>query len=450
VLVRPRLTDYFNLPLKQEAADFAIPFLDEDLPLYVDPFLLWKSPSQSEKALHTAMMASFNGLRDIAKSDRKRAISTLIALSECEEIGLGVGATRSGRRIGRGTAEEILRLFADLPDVERQGIQHVEVLQLYINQISKDRISDFTCSFLKSHLVDYTIAQSREVGIPMRSVQIDLYDYSSRRFISEGVQLPVNPVDGKPILLVPKRWLRFEPWISYDDFFARIVAPQDRLPQQRIPILTYNRANYGVVSEYVAARERQQADCKNDPLFRPIPVTSAKKKLATILKLPTGKDQNADKAYEDAAGPLLASLLYPQLDYATEQSRTESGVLIRDLIFFNGRSAEFLRDIFELYGSRQLVFEMKNVRAVEREHINQLNRYLNDEFGRFGVLVTRHALPASVRKNIVDLWSSQRRAIIALTDDDLALMVSVFESKQRQPYEVLKRAYIDFTRSLPS
>jgi len=214
--------------------------------------------------------------------------------------------------------------------------------------------------------------------------------------------------------------------------------------------LTYNRANYGVVSEYVATKERQQADCKNDPLFRPIPVISAKKKLATILKLPTGKDQNADKAYENAVGPLLASLLYPHLDYATEQSRTESGVLIRDLIFYNGRSVEFLKDIFDRYDSRQLVFEMKNVRVVEREHINQLNRYLNDEFGKFGVLVTRHPLPNSVRKNIVDLWSSQRRAIITLTDDDLELMVSVFESKQRQPYEVLKRAYIDFTRSLPS
>jgi len=29
-----------------------------------------------------------------------------------------------------------------------------------------------------------------------------------------------------------------------------------------------------------------------------------------------------------------------------------------------------------IYGSRQLVIELKNVREVEREHINQLNRYL--------------------------------------------------------------------------
>ena len=42
-LIRPRLNDYYGLPFTQEAVDFAIPFLDEDVPLYLDPFLLWKS-----------------------------------------------------------------------------------------------------------------------------------------------------------------------------------------------------------------------------------------------------------------------------------------------------------------------------------------------------------------------------------------------------------------------
>src|SRR3954454_8415732 len=106
MLVRPRLTDYYDLPLTQEAADFAIPFLDEDIPLYADPFLLWRSPAQSEKALHTLLISSFNGLGELAKSDRERAISTLVTLSECEEIGLGAGRTRTGRRIGRDTAHE--------------------------------------------------------------------------------------------------------------------------------------------------------------------------------------------------------------------------------------------------------------------------------------------------------------------------------------------------------
>ena len=38
-IVRPRLNDFHGIPLLQDKVDFAIPFLDEDIPLYVDPFL---------------------------------------------------------------------------------------------------------------------------------------------------------------------------------------------------------------------------------------------------------------------------------------------------------------------------------------------------------------------------------------------------------------------------
>ena len=39
-IVRPRITDFHGILLPQATTDFAIPFLDEDIPLYVDPFLL--------------------------------------------------------------------------------------------------------------------------------------------------------------------------------------------------------------------------------------------------------------------------------------------------------------------------------------------------------------------------------------------------------------------------
>lgn len=37
-IVRPRLNDYHGILLLQDKVDFVIPFLDEDIPLYVDPF----------------------------------------------------------------------------------------------------------------------------------------------------------------------------------------------------------------------------------------------------------------------------------------------------------------------------------------------------------------------------------------------------------------------------
>src|SRR5439155_5367435 len=108
-LIRPRFTDYYGLSLAQAELDFAIPFLDEDLPLYVDPFLLWKSPSQQDQALHTSITNSFNHLNYLSKKNKTDlAIETLVELSECSEVGLGLSKTRRGVRIGKDQAAEVL------------------------------------------------------------------------------------------------------------------------------------------------------------------------------------------------------------------------------------------------------------------------------------------------------------------------------------------------------
>ncbi len=363
MLIRPRLTDHFGVHKSQAELDFAIQFLNEDIPLYLDPFLLWKSPSQQDQALHTSITNSFNHLNYlIKKGEEDRAVSTLIALSECTEVGLGMSKSRRGSRIGSEQALEVLRLFKDISEYSQFGFSHFEVIQLYVAGISKDRVSDITCNYLKSFLVDYTIEQCEELGIPLHAVALPtVYNYRNYAFDeSTEVRLPVNPVDGKPLIFTPKRWLRFTPWINFDDYF-KTACPRDELfnpdePVDRVRVLKYNRDNYGAVERYVALKDKTAADCRNDPLFSQIPVVSARRKLNDILKLNSGKGDNADSKYETLCTELLATLLYPHLDFAQAQSRTESGRHVRDLIFYNNRSIDFLDEIFVNYGNRQLVF----------------------------------------------------------------------------------------------
>ncbi|EOF5683698.1 hypothetical protein ACK1IC_004157 [Salmonella enterica] len=456
-LFRPRITDHYGIHKSQADLDFAIQFFDEDIPLYVDPFLLWKSPSLQDQALHTAITNSFNHLNYLMKKRREEeAADTLINLSECSEIGLGVSKSRRGVKIGLKQANEILRLFNDVPEYSQFGFTHFEVIQLYVSSISKDRVSDIACNYIKSFLIDYTIEQSEINGIPMEGVILDaVYNYQKHSFdFNKKIRLPVNPKTKEPLIFTPKRWLRFNPWINFEDYFAS-YCPRDEIfnpnePEERVKILNFNRENYGVIEEYVKYKSRTSQDCQNDPLFSQIPVLSAKRKLAELLKLKTGKEDGADMRYEDLSADLLATLFYPHLDFANTQSRTESGRHIRDLIFYNNRDVDFLDEIFNEYDNRQLVIEMKNVKAIDRDHINQLNRYLQPNIGRFGIFLTRNPLPKAMYKNTIDLWSSQRKCIIAITDDDLKLMVDVYESKQRAPAEVLKKKYIEFRRSCPS
>ncbi|KPP82320.1 MAG: hypothetical protein HLUCCA04_06170 [Oceanicaulis sp. HLUCCA04] len=455
MLIRPRLTDYHGIMLAQEDADFAIPFFGEDIPLYVDPFLMWRSPSQQDMALHGALLAAFNYLGQLALTGRQdEAVNALIAASECDEVGLGSSPTRRGKRIGKAKAEELLAIFRRIPHYATHGLSHIEELQLFVEGISKDRISDFACSFLKSFLIDFTIDQCRRLGIPTEPKTVsNVWDPRSRTFVEVTTTLPIDPTDNSPLLLVPKRWLRFVPWISYEEYFEK-HCPQDEISHEpenltRVEVLQYNRDNYGVIAAYVAAKERAFQDAVNDPLFSQIPVRSARGKLAQIKKLPTGKTDGADAKYEAAVGQLLPSLLYPNLDFAKLQARTDSGVSIRDLIFYNTRRTPFLQELHADYGSKQITFEMKNVAAVERTHVDQLNRYMADELGRFGVFVCRTPLTRAIMQRAIDLWSGQRKAIVTLTDTDLEQMVEVFDSKQRDPIEVVAKKYVEFRRACP-
>lgn len=261
--IRPRLTDYHGISASQAELDFVIPFfLDEDVPLYVDPFLLWKSPSLQDNAFHTSLINSFNRVNWLAHKGRQdEAIRNLILASECDEVGLGVSANRKGKRIGKDIASDVLNVFKCIPQYSSHGFTHFEEIQLYVDGISKDRISDFTCSFLKSFLIDYTIAHCQSLNIPLKRTRIaSLYDYKKQEFLFDvDAELPIHPQNYTPLIFVPKRWLRFVTWINFDDYFAT-ACPKDDLhnrqgSNERVDVLLFNRANYGVVADYVRSKE---------------------------------------------------------------------------------------------------------------------------------------------------------------------------------------------------
>ena len=227
-IVRPRLVDFYNIPVTQEEVDFAIPFLDEDIPLYVDPFLLWKSPSMQDNSLHLMITNSFNHIGNLFNTgNEEEAISLLIRASECDEVGLGNSKSKTGKRIGEKLAKNILSPFKSIQMVQKSGFTHFEEVQLLVESFSKDRVSDIACNFIQSFLIDFTIEQSEKYSIPIEEVTVkNVYNPKISQFSKEKTCLPVNPSTGLPILFVPKRWLRYIPWINTDDYFKNYYLPE--------------------------------------------------------------------------------------------------------------------------------------------------------------------------------------------------------------------------------
>jgi hypothetical protein len=451
------LSDVFGLTIRQDEVDFVVPHLREDLPLYIDPFLLWKSDRTEYRELHDALIGFVDHVRRLALSGRTASAHELLGeIREPIELGLGYAAgTKRGSALGPALNSSIIETFVQVPQLEPAGLDHLEVLALLVPRIAEDRISDLAASVLKPWLAEFTDRRCRDLGIPTRRFRMIGWDANRLDWRSFEARLPYAPADESPILLAPLDLLRRLPWINYPDYYkttySRLVLPPGRQGRavSKEAVLAYNRAHYDLVKAYVKARENDAAACASDPLFTPLQLDTLKRKATQLRALPTGRVNRADKQFEDLAADLLSSLLYPELDLAGTQERRMGGTHIRDVIFHNDGKTPFLQDLRHLSSARQIVVELKNVAELSSEHVNQLYRYLDAEnMGHYGILLARTPPPGSVQRNIVDLHSSKRVAVICLDDSDIELMVQLLDSR-RQPIEALRKKHVEFTRRLP-
>lgn len=457
-LASPRLIDVFGVDFTQEDVDFAIPRLQGDIPLYVDPFLLWVSDKPGYQAMHEEVINFFRSVSGFVRDGNLDAAALLLAgCDEPHAMGLGYAlGSRRGSNIGPKIIASILEVLEGVPRLLEGQIRHAEELQLVVPNFAEDRASDTVSSILKRFFIDYTEQQCESLQIPTKKARLgQVYDSSRRLWIpAREAALPFNPLDGSPILLVPLDMLRRLPWINYEDYyhssFSTRILPSNKRDRRvaKDAVLKFNARNYVEVERYVSEKERKGNSCKPDPLFTSLASSTIRMKYRQLRQLSTGSANGADRRYEDLVFALLSSLLYPTLEFAESRVRTLSGAHIRDLIFYNDGKTEFWKDVRQRYDARQPVLELKNVSTLETEHVNQLYRYLDEEFGRFGVLVSRNPAPTVVMRNAVDLHSSKRTMILSIDDRDLELMISMLDSG-RDPSEVIKKKYVEFTRLLP-
>jgi hypothetical protein len=287
-----------------------------------------------------------------------RASMLLSEVSEPVELGLGYAAgSKRGSALGSGTIDGILRTVQQVPQLQAAGLDHLEVLSLLVPGVAEDRISDLTASVIKRWLTEFTERRCEDWGIPMIRCRLLGWDAAALDWRPFDARLPHNPTDGSPVLLAPLNLLRRLPWINYGDYYrsayAPLVLPPGRAGRAvaKQDVLAYNRAHFDTVRSYVAEREAAADACAPDPLFAPLRLATIKKKVSEIKALSTGRDDGADKKFEELAFDVLSSALYPELDLAGQQERTISGAHIRDIIFHNDAKTPFLTDLRDQYGS---------------------------------------------------------------------------------------------------
>lgn len=159
--VKLHFSEYFDISEELLAKHGALNIcMDADLPVFIDPFLLFASKKAEYVQLHDLIVGHLIYLKSYAESTSKPDLK-LFQFPEVHQNWLGVSKWgNKGRGLGPKFARDLLKAFGGMyADFGRETItesSHIEKLTLLGAGIGRDFISDFTTNLSLEYLLEYT------------------------------------------------------------------------------------------------------------------------------------------------------------------------------------------------------------------------------------------------------------------------------------------------------
>lgn len=156
-------SDYFEIDKKflEEYGALNI-CLTADLPLFIDPFLLFASNKFEYQKLHTEVVEHLIFLKEHAiDSSDKNVNLSLFRFPEIKQNWLGMSKYgNDGKGLGRKFARSAITAFngfyRNFGEEDVTEDSHIEKLTLVKSGVGKDFISDFTTNLIQEYLLEYT------------------------------------------------------------------------------------------------------------------------------------------------------------------------------------------------------------------------------------------------------------------------------------------------------
>ena len=219
-------SEAFDIP-DADQYEWFDPILERDSRLFVDPFSIFADPDESWHHAHDTIIDYFhNAFEILAKSNLRenhqfyKRTLVLMEFPEPKEFRLGYAGNSDGSGAGAHLARLIVEAMVQAIRNGLEDIRHFEELGILVEGINSDRIGDITCNLLKPRLIEYTQEVCSSLGIPVHENKLrhSVYNEMRGRWGEGSHLVPADPVSGKAILLVPKRFLGELPKINAFDF----------------------------------------------------------------------------------------------------------------------------------------------------------------------------------------------------------------------------------------
>ncbi len=238
-------TDYFDISegLLDGYGAFNVSLIT-DLPLFIDPFLLFNSDKPEYQSLHDDIIRYLRFLR--TKSERggisPAFIKAWYCFGEVKQNWLGFcEKSNTGRGLGRDFAAaldtNLVQIFQDFGNEKITKGSHLEKLCLIKSGVGRDMISDFVTNLIKDYLLSYTSAFAEQyVSSDLTktiAVSRAYFSYDTERWMPRTYRLPFSGDDF--VILTPKDILtKDETWINHSDMVRNFEDIPDAVENDQL------------------------------------------------------------------------------------------------------------------------------------------------------------------------------------------------------------------------
>jgi hypothetical protein len=406
-------TDYFGVSGNsiEEYGAFNISLVT-DLPLFIDPFLLFNSDKPEYQSLHDDIIRYLRFLRLMSEQGgiSRALIKAWYCFGEVKQNWLGFCETgNTGRGLGTGFARaldaNLVHVFQDFGKEQITKGSHLEKLCLIRSGVGRDMISDFTTNLIKDFLLRYTATFAAENISEdlLRTVSVPraYFSYETERWMPRRYTLPF--CDDDFIILTPKDILtKDETWINHSDMIHNFEDIPDAVDNDQLRAEINNYFYSMIPSDREPTRDDYDSAISSTLAKYPELIDYYIK-----LKEDSGDDAVANSALKVFESDLLyikqfgglAMMLQRHTPFYTIPGNTESETLDK---------ISFFKDVIENKGGHKIFYDSKGepVRREKDIHImfrlvwhgtpSDVSREVDDGRGPADYKISRGAMDKTI------------------------------------------------------
>lgn len=246
--------------------------LINDLPLFIDPFLLFNSPNEDYQRIHNETIDYLLFLQHISEKYGKLEPGmkkAWFSFSEIKQTWLGFSLSgNSGLGMGNEFAnclfDGLKTMFRNFGKETITEGKHLEKLCLISPHVGRDKISDFTTNFAKRYLLDYTEKFAKTYLQPEQcrtcNISRAYFNWETHTWASAEYYLPF--INNDFVLLTPKSMLtRDDTFINRTDMLRNLerIAPAVTDVELRFELEQYFRNILSKKKKDMGQREKEEA-----------------------------------------------------------------------------------------------------------------------------------------------------------------------------------------------